>query len=112
MPYVTRNSAGLVIELSSIPIGDSPDWLEASHPDVQRFLQQNKILEQVKSALVNTDLDMVRIIEDLVDLLMIKDVFIFTELPQPVQDKLCSRKRLRKELHSLENLIGDDEGIF
>jgi hypothetical protein len=43
---------------------------------------------------------------------MIKDVFIFTELPQPVQDKLCSRKRLRNELHSLENLIGDDEGIF
>jgi hypothetical protein len=75
------------------------------------FLQQLPN-DKVKQALSATDNDMVRVIDDLVDLLVANQVLIFTELPERVQTKLLARKQLRKDVNALQNLMIDDEGLF
>jgi hypothetical protein len=112
MPYVSRNDAGVIIELHNSPPHPNSQWLELDHPEVSDFLQKIGLHEQAKRTLTLTDTEMVRVIEDLIDLLIAKQSFTFTELPKAVQDKLGTRKQLRKDINSLSNLIDTDEDIF
>lgn len=112
MPYVSRNEKGEIIELHNSPGEESEQWIEASSPEVLDFLKRIETTEQAKKALTSTDNEMVRVVEDLIDMLMERQIFIFTELPEPVQAKLNARKQLRKNMNSLENLINDDDTIF
>lgn len=112
MPYVVRNNAGAIVELRDTPSGSGAQWLEITDPEVTNFVQLVSPPDQVNRKLSSTDYEMVRVVEDLVDLLIAKQVFIFTELPEAVQEKLSARKHLRKDMQSLNNLIGGDDDIF
>jgi len=112
MPYVNRNERGDVIQLLDMPNKESCEWLEVNHADVIEFLRQPPQANELKKSLSSSDSDMVRVVEDLVDLLMEKQVFVFTELPEAVQDKLNRRKKLRHDVNALSNLIGDDDNIL
>ena len=107
MPFIVRDQAGAIVQLR-----DSGDeWLDVDHPEVTVFLQQLSS-DKARQALSATDNDMVRVIDDLVDLLVANQVLIFTELPERVQTKLLARKQLRKDVNALQNLMIDDEGLF
>ncbi|PKD38047.1 hypothetical protein CWO84_22665 [Methylomonas sp. Kb3] len=107
MPFVVRDQTGAIVQLC-----DSGDeWLDVDHPEVAAFLQQVPS-DKAREALSATDNDMVRVIDDLVDLLVANQVLIFTELPERVQTKLLARKQLRKDVNALQNLMVDDEGLF
>jgi len=112
MPYVNRNERGDVIQLLDMPNKESCEWLEVDHFDVIEFLRQSPQANELKKSLSSSDSDMVRVVEDLVDLLMEKQVFVFTELPEAVQDKLNRRKKLRHDVNALSNLIRDDDNIL
>lgn len=112
MPYVSRNATGVIIELHDSPQVADSQWLGITDPEVIDFLQSVKTSEQAKRTLSSTDYEMVRVVEDLVDLLIEKQIFIFTELPPAVQEKLGARKQLRKDMRSLNNLIDEDDAIF
>ena len=112
MPYISRNSEGEIIALHQSPPTEDSMWVEIGEPEVVKFLQQIETLDQAKLILTNTDYEMVRVIEDLVDLLIDKQLFTFTELPEAVQQKLGARKNLRKEMQVLGNLIDDDIKII
>jgi hypothetical protein len=112
MPYVSRNTTGAIIELHDAPPAVDSQWLESIDPEVISFLQRTKMSEQVNRTLSSIDHEMVRVIEDLVDLLIEKQIFIFTELPPAVQAKLGARKHLRKNMQNPNNLIDEDDDIF
>ncbi|MBE0471822.1 MAG: hypothetical protein IBX55_20220 [Methyloprofundus sp.] len=99
MPYVKRNQQGAIVAVHDTQIDDSYQWIEAS---------DLKVTAQAKEALTGTDQEMVRVVEDLIDLLMEKQIFVFTELPEAVQAKLNSRKRLREDINLLAILVNDD----
>ena len=66
-------------------------------------------LEQ--GSLQESDMWLVRVLEDLIDLLIDRDVIRFTDLPLPAQEKLMERRSLRQTLGAL-NLLGEtDETI-
>lgn len=108
MPFVTRDAAGAILSLDET--GVVGEWLADDDPDLLAFYRDAGI--QAKRALTETDVNMVRVIDDLVDILIAKQVVIFTELPDAVQQKLLARKQLRKDIGALQNLMVDDEGLF
>jgi len=112
MPYVQRNNQGGVVNLSDTLLDGDSQWLELDHPDVVDFLQQPSNQSELKQSLASSDGDMVRVVEDLIDLLMEKQVFVFTELPEAVQTKLNARKKLRHDVNAISNLIGEDDNIL
>jgi len=68
--------------------------------------------ERVRLALQESDAEVARITEDLVYLLVKKNVILFTELPEVVQEKLISREKLRSKLQaSISPIISEDETI-
>ena len=62
--------------------------------------------------LVESDQSTVRVLEDVIDLLIQKNVILFTELPEAAQAKLMARRGLRKSLNPLTLMGSDDSGVI
>jgi len=103
MPYITRNNNGEIVEIHNSPDKEHAIWIDPSNPEVLDFIKRIETSEKARQALSSTDYEMVRVVEDLIDMLMERQIFIFTELPEPVQAKLNARKQLRKDMGPLEN---------
>ena len=90
MPYVLRDAQGAIASLhrESVP---GAEWLADGHPDVQAFLGRTAEFERL-------DADFVRVIEDLIDTLILRNVISITDLPPQAQAKLLARKSLREKL--------------
>jgi len=79
--------------------------------DVLNFLSINDDEFNPEQYLGDSDAATVRIIEDILDVLMSKDLVLFTDLPDASQKKLLSRKLARKMI-SGEEEIPDGPGNF
>ena len=58
--------------------------------------------------LSQSDTDIARVLEDLVDVLIQRGVIQFTDLPQAAQDKLMSRQQTRARLQNSLQLLPDE----
>ncbi len=106
MPYVTRNSEGIINGLYEHRQTDSDDELSFDHPEVRQFL------ELAKNQLQTSDAETIRVIEDLVDLLIQKKVILLTDLPDAAQQKLMQRQHMRNDLSVMGNLMVDEDDIL
>lgn len=68
--------------------------------------------QQFLAMLQKSDLEMVRVLDDLIYLLIRKGVIAITDLPPMAQVKLMNRANARQELGGLEQLLGSDDRIF
>lgn len=114
MPYVRRDSAGEIVALGvhSDPAGaQEGTWevVRGDEPDVVAFAHA---MTQQTNPLGNSDLGLVRVLEDLIELLIDRSLIRFTDLPLAAQAKLIERRGTRAAMQSL-NLLGsgDDEVI-
>ncbi|MDO9220260.1 MAG: hypothetical protein Q7T90_04455 [Thiobacillus sp.] len=107
MPYVKRDEQGRIITLNLEP-GEGLTELAPNSPELLAFMHKMG-LEQ--STLQQSDMRLVRVLEDLIDLLIDRDVIRFTDLPLPAQEKLMERRSIRQSLGALDLLGGDNETI-
>lgn len=54
-----------------------------------------------------SDIGVIRVVEDLIDLLISKNIILFTELPPEAQQKIRTRKHIRKKIDN-QNFMVDD----
>jgi hypothetical protein len=54
-----------------------------------------------------SDMGIIRLLEDLIDLLIQKNVIIFTELPEQARERITERKRLRETVASQDLMVDD-----
>jgi hypothetical protein len=105
MPFVKRDEQGTVIAISRESGTGFTEELAAGDPAVSAFANS---LEKDGTSLVASDLDLIRVLEDVVELLIAKGVILFTELPADAQQKILRRQRLRARVGDLQNLIDGD----
>jgi hypothetical protein len=105
MFYVTRSASGAIQSVSRSPAPDA-QALDEQHPDVQQFFNVKA------SGLDESDADFVRVLEDLIDTLITKNIIRHTDLPAAAQKKLILRKGLRNRLKSALNLLDEDRPIL
>ena len=109
MPYVQRDAAGKIIALFREPLDSGQEQLPADHLDVLTFLSDGD------SAPFSpfSDLQMIRVIEDVIDVLIRKQVILLTELPPAVQNKLLQQRSRRDQLFGSVSVLGEaDNGIL
>lgn len=95
MPYVRRNSEGTVISLHRHMEPTATEFLDDQHPDVRAFLGAPPPNPAEFSRL---DADFVRVIEDVIDTLIVKNIINITDLPAEAQAKLFARKSFRERV--------------
>ena len=98
MPFVRRNTQGQIDSLHRTQASDASEFLDDQHPDVQAFIGGPP------AAFNRLDADFVRVIEDVIDTLIVKNVFNITDLPPQAQAKLFARKSFRDRItmHALK----------
>lgn len=104
MPFVSRDAEGRIVAVAAEPNDAVTEAIDAEAPELLAFLA--RISPGGANDLARTDLGLIRVVEDLIDTLMDKNVLRFTDLPEAAQQKLVARRSLRKSLNSL-SLIGD-----
>ncbi|UCV02562.1 hypothetical protein [Dechloromonas denitrificans] len=109
MLYVARDGAGQIRELHPMPLGEAQEAVAADNPEALQFIherwRQNELSE--------LDRDFIRAIEDTIELLIAKEIILFTDLPPRVQEKLLRRKEIRGQTHYAGNYgTTDDSDII
>jgi len=92
MPYVQRNALGQIDSLHRHPNPQANEFLDDKHPDVLRFVGRSSAPEEFS----RLDADFVRVLEDVIDALITKNVLNITDLPEQAQAKLFARKSFRE----------------
>jgi hypothetical protein len=92
MPYVHRTALGEIDSLHREPLPGASEFLDNDHPEVQRFVGNASRPEHFQQL----DADFVRVIEDLIDTLILRNVIAITDLPERAQAKLFARKAFRE----------------
>lgn len=105
MPFVKRDEQGRVVAISEASGAGFTEELPGDDPALTDFLVG---VGGDQSTLEASDLDLIRVLEDVVELLIAKGVILFTELPAEAQQKILKRQQLRAKAGGLHNLIADD----
>ena len=101
MFFVARNDKGEITAISSEPGDSFSETLPAESPEVQAFFLNQPGRSETLSQLQSSDTPLVRVLEDLVNLMVKKNIIQFTELPPAAQEKLLERKQIRTRLSDL-----------
>jgi hypothetical protein len=119
MPYARRDDSGKIIALLQTAEDDTV-YIPVDHPDVVTFLHHNPFagvtgneMDQLSADMLDSDIKMIRVIEDVIDLLISKNIINLFELPQPAQEKILSKRGRRERLFgSGGSIIGDEIGLL
>jgi hypothetical protein len=115
MPYVQRNEAGQIIAVSAEQTTTFAEWVELEAPELKDYLvtiSNATPTPEVANALEESDQALIRVVDDLVNVLVEKNLMRFTDLPEAAQKKLLERRSLRQSLTSLKLLGDDDQGLI
>lgn len=104
MFYVERGKDG---RISAIHNSSNPAAQELKSMMDEEVLAFFSTADSWKQLMAMSDLGTVRILEDLIDVLIRKNIIHFTELPEQAQQRIRERKQLREKLVSQELLVHD-----
>jgi hypothetical protein len=107
MFHVVRGPQGAIVSVHRDPV-DGAELLPPNHPEVVAFFGASET-----KSFAAMDADLVRVLEDLIDVLLRRNVFRITDLPLEAQVKLFERKHFRENLqaHAL-SLYGGQATTF
>lgn len=95
--YIKRDTENKIIAISEEPLAgfteeqhESAEFWRLILKEPEKFLSENSMLY--------SDLKMIRVLEDLIEILIEKNLVRLTELPEAAQNKLISRKRIRSKI--------------
>jgi hypothetical protein len=110
MPYVLRDQAGNIKAVSREAM-DSPGWesVDGKSPEYLHYLE-NSLKDQ--NAFRESDIQLARVLEDLILLLIERDVIHFTDFPDAAQKRLIERQSWRTQGKGLDLLVDDEKPVI
>jgi hypothetical protein len=98
MPYIQRNQNGKIFKVSARTLIGG-ELVPHNNPEVLEFLklrgQDPQHVEAALGELRRTDNEMSRAVEDVIMVLLKKNLFKMSDLPKPVQDRMSFRVKQR-----------------
>lgn len=98
MFFVERDGDGKIISLHRSPPHRNSEEKSEFDTEIIDFFSRSgaDVQEQI---LAFSDKEVIRVLDDLIELLIKKGIIMLTELPQEAQDKLLRRKKVRAEIN-------------
>ncbi len=109
MPIVTRGPDGKIIAIHDERRTGDLEEVPADHPEVLEYLKSSGHAQQFLEGLLTSDVAMARVTEDLVEVLIEKNLIMLTDLPDAARSKLMERRGLRDRMSSLIGLVEEDD---
>lgn len=107
--YLKRNTSGQIIGVREEQDEEYFELAQESDPEFIRYLKDQVLSKKThQDSLEETDTELVRVLEDVIEILMDKNIIQFTDLPKAARDKLSKRHHLRRNRKGLD-LLDDSE---
>ena len=107
MLYVERDKAGNIIALHMKPEANAHEQKAIMDEEILEFLDKSVDTDPWVQLLSLSDIGIIRILEDLIDLLIRKNIFMLTDLPEEAQKKIMERKRVRERIGPNDLMVDD-----
>ena len=105
MPYVIRDNDRRIVAVSETAIDGFEEEVQADDQQLSGFLNA---VEGNSHSLAGTDLSFIRVLEDVIELLISKNIITFTDLPTAAREKMLERQHLRDSLQNRLDLLDDE----
>lgn len=99
MVYIKRDSDKKICAICKKDSEADLEHIDDHDPEVLQFLMQNGADKSL--LFLNSDLELIRVIEDLVSILMKKNLISITDFPPPVIEKLINRNKVRTQFQDI-----------
>ena len=109
--WCRRNTKGHIVALTrqlfTVQEDQAGGWefVQADDAEVKAFLLD---ISAQANPLSQSDVELSRVLEDLIDVLINRGLIQFTDLPEAAQTKLLNRRQTRAQYASRLNLLPDD----
>ncbi len=112
MPYVARDPDGRIAAVHAMQSAEAQEELAPNDPDLRAFLGQDRRKDDAQDALVASDRELIRVLEDLVTVLIDNRTIKLTDLPRAARRKLAQRSQLRSRLAEFGDMASEPEQIM
>ena len=101
MRYVARDENGYIFAVFAEPsAGFAEEPMATDDPVLAAFMSGVASEEAMRSYLAASDSDLLRILEDLINVLIDNNLILLTDFPEAAQAKLMHRQAVRAKLQS------------
>jgi len=107
MLFIERDDNGSIAAIRGVQTKPGQEAVSLHNEEVLAFFRSSGELETLSQLLALSDLSVVRVLEDLVDLLIDKKLILFTELPPEAQKKIRERQQLRTRIGGDDLMVED-----
>jgi len=112
MIYVKRNDQLEIIDLEFRPL-DGYEEISLHSDEISEFINHSENSSELIQQILNRlDLKMIRVIEDVIDILIKKNVMLMTELPTEVQNQLLFKRRIRSMTENDSPIHEEDDELI
>lgn len=108
MPYVLRNQSGTIQAISQSYV-QGQGWEEVEKGAKEYLAYLDEALKK-EDQFRESDIQLARVLEDLISLLIDRDFIRFTDFPEAAQKRLLERQGLRSNKSDL-NLLDENENF-
>lgn len=111
MLYVQRDAHGQLMRVEETPFAEMSGELMSTDSEILAWRNQpgtESSLQQLRQS----DQEMIRVLEDLIQVLMDKGIVRLTDLPAAAQEKLMNRSQAREVLGGVSGLLSEEEGVI
>ena len=98
MLYARRNTSGDIVAVYGAAHGEATEVVSLEHPEFLAFITEGDPEEAFRTHLATSDSNMLRVLDDLIDVLIDKEVIGLTDFPEAARTKLTRRRMIRDKL--------------
>jgi len=118
MPYIQRNNEQEIMAMYADPCYQGQEYLTHDNEEVLNFLRTQRSpnsmpgeRHELMNVLSGSDMQSIRIIDDLVFLMVRQNLIRLTDLPSAAQNKLLARQQVRDHLGDLPDLLDQEDPL-
>ncbi len=109
MVHVQRDTDGRLLRVEYAPFEGMTETLAAESDELLKWIAAQEEVRQRLDSLKSSDLELIRVLEDVVAVMVAKGVILYTDLPEAARRKLDERAVTRAKIGGLSGLVRDDD---
>jgi hypothetical protein len=98
--YVSRDIDGNINRVVTEPEGDATEAIYKEDPELIAFITEGGGEPALRAYLATSDAELLQVLEDLVNVLIEKNVILLSDFPDAAQRKLMHRLSVRKKIQT------------
>lgn len=103
MVYIKRDSDNNIIAIFDKNTKEKLEQIDTDHEEVIAFLARCELSENYH--FLRSDLDLIRVIEDLIQILIAKNIVSITDFPIQAIKKLVQRNKIRAQYSGVSSIM-------